>query len=472
MNRFVAVLLVLLGCASAFAQSLPTVLSGLAPEYAGRRIALLQQTEPLTNQPQKIGTITILPDGSFSTAVKLSGTSHCFAAFDRWQAEIYLEPGKNYQVVLPPFQPLSESEKQNPFFQPQLVSLGIQNSDDTDINHLIRVFEQSYSALESQYFNQLFKDKSQPAADSLIAKLSRSFPHNDNPYFEQYKFYRYASIRFAVNQAKSNEFIKSYLDHPPLNFNLPPFRQLFNQQFSNYFNTESNQLNGTNFRVLVGTANLAGIEQYLTQNKGWSHELSRMVIMKGINDAYYQHTYSPATMLNLLDKIQQSNWPATDKKLALRLSEKLRYLSPGTMAPNISITNFEGEEQELSNFNGHLTYLHFTSVTNPICRQQLDELAKIEQQFKGQLTIVNLLPEANLDKKELILQQHWAGTFFTVNEEARESYRVKTFPSSYLIDETGKLWASPALNPLDGLSHQLAGYFKQKQLERFRNQAK
>jgi hypothetical protein len=82
------------------------------------------------------------------------------------------------------------------------------------------------------------------------------------------------------------------------------------------------------------------------------------------------------------------------------------------------------------------------------------------------------LPEANSKKKELIMQQNWAGTFYTVTDDQREKYKVKTFPTSYLIDENGKLISSPALNALDGLDRQLAGYFKEKQLERFQNQAK
>jgi peroxiredoxin len=472
MNKALLLWTFLLGYTCSFAQTLPARVSGLAPEYAGQKISLQADKEPITGQPETIGTITVLPDGSFSTAIKLQQTLHCFATFDRWQAEIYLEPGHRYEIVLPPYQPLSEAEKQNPFFQPQLVSFGIKNPEKQDINQLIREFESTYNQLENKYFSQIFKDKSRAAADSLINQLAASFPKTDHPYFEEYKNARYASVQFTVNQNRTNNFIPKYLDHPPFNFNLPPFRQLFEQLFSNYFNNESNRIEGVQFTKLAGTANLTGLENYFRNNKGWSEQLTRIVILKGINDAFYLHTYSPGIMLNLLDQVQQSDWPDEDKERAKSLSQKLRYLLPGTDAPNISMTNFDGKKQDLNRLEGSLIYLHFTTVTNPICRRQLDELAKIAAQFKGQFKIINLLPEANSKKKELIMQQNWAGTFYTVTDDQREKYKVKTFPTSYLIDENGKLISSPALNALDGLDRQLAGYFKEKQLERFQNQAK
>ncbi len=472
MRRTFVLLILLFSSVWSFGQTLPTVISGSAPEYAGYKIDIQKEADPITHQAETIGVIQVMPDGSFSTTLKLPNTSYCFAIFDRWQAEIYLEPSSKYEIVLPPFHPMDEAQKQNPFFQKQVVSLVIKNPNKQDINSLIREFENSYNLLENKYFNQIFKDKSQAAADSLIANLKAKFSKTDNSFFEDYKFYRFASIQFAVNQNKNNKFIQKYLNHPPLNFNLPPFLLLFQQQFSNYFNNESNQIGGEKFRTIVGTADLAGLEDYFKKNKAWSDELSRMVILKGINDAYYQHTFNPATMLTLLDKVQKSDWPGKDKELAETLAQKLKYLTPGTDAPNISMTNFDGKKLDLANWKGKLIYLHFTTISNPICRQQLDELAKIAKQFNGELQIINLLPGTNLAKKDLILQQDWAGMFCTVTDEQKEKYKVMTFPTSFLIDENGKLINSPALSPLDGLSSQLAGYFKEKQLERFRNQAK
>jgi len=457
---------------NAGAQTIPVRIHGTAPEYAGRQIDLLRPGFPVTEQQEVLASLNILPDGSFDASVLIIQTTYCYALFDRWKAEIYLAPGQDYELTFPPFEPLDEAEKRNPFFRPQEIAFSLNNLPDNDINRMIQRFETAYNQEENRYFDPIFIDKSTVAADSMIAMLNHEFPESNNSYFESYKHFRIAAIRFALNQDKSDEFVKTNIDRKPLNFNLPPFRQLFEQQFSNFFYNESNQVGGEKFRMLVGTANLEGIEKYLTIQKGWSTDLARLVILKGINDGFHQRQFKPGTMLELLDEIEQSSWTAEEKSMATASKTKLTYLMNGTEAPDIQLQTLEGKQIRLSTFRGKIVYLQFTTVTNPISRQHLDELKKIAPQFSQKVEFINLLPEADLAKKTLILQQNWPGRFMFVDDKALEAYRVKTFPTAYLIDENQLLVLSPALNPMDGLAHELAGILKNKRIEELRDQAK
>jgi len=190
-----------------------------------------------------------------------------------------------------------------------------------------------------------------------------------------------------------------------------------------------------------------------------------MAILKGINDAFYKQQFNPQTILNLLSKIEQSNWGTGEKKIAAALKVKLLHLMVGTEAPEVHMQDLNGTSAKLSSFKDKFVYLHFTTVTNPICRKQMDELKTIADQYKTKVEFINLLPKADLAKKELILQQNWPGKFMIVDDEVLENYQVKSFPTSYLLDEKGILISSPALNPLDGLSHTLSDTMKQKQLQ-------
>ncbi|WP_372772997.1 peroxiredoxin family protein [Mangrovibacterium sp.] len=472
MIRFLSIVLLFALFLNTKAQTQPVKISGIAPGYAGKSIDLLVQTDPITDRTSTVATIQVLADGTFDTSVPVKQTSFCFATFDRWKAELYLQPGANYHLLLPGYQPLTEAEKRNPFLQPIEIPFGLRDAEKNDINELIRSFEAAYVREEANYFGQIFKDKSHAAADSMTARLVRQFPKTKNGYFEDYKFYRLATIRFALNQDNANEFIKTYLDRQPLPFNLPPYTQLFEQQFTGFFYQESNRIGGDQFRNMVGKGNLAEIENYLTGQKKWSPALSRMVILKGIADGYYQGQFNPKTMLSLLEKIAGSNWNAQEKEVAKALQHKLTYLTAGTAAPTISGADLNGQSFKLSDLRGKLVVLHFSSVTNPICRQHLDELKNIADQFKGKVEFINLLPMADLAKKALITQQNWPGRFILVDDQQLEKYRIKTFPISYLVDEQGNLLYAPALNPTEGLSRQLSGLMKQRQIEKFRNQAK
>lgn len=472
MKNIVLLTFLLVAFCTVRSQTPPVVLTGMATEYAGRKIELKSRPEPVTGNVLTLATISILPDGSFKTSVLINRTSYVFAEFDRWKAEIYLEPGADYELVFPPYQLRSEAEKQNPYFEPEPIVFGLKAPSKTELNLKIDAFEQAYRREESHYFERIFKDKSTAAADSMINRLNKQFPADEPGFFGQYKFYRLAAIRFALRPEHNNDFIRQYLDHQPIPFDLPTWQHLFEQQFSNFFFNESNRVGGDAFRSLVATANLSGIEQFLKNTKQWSTPLCHMVILKSINDAYYQARFNPKTMLVLLDKISQSNWTEREKKIAENLKEKLLYLNAGTAAPELSAQTLAGEKFNLRNLSGKLVYLHFTTVANPICRQHLDELTTNAQNLSGKVEIVNLIPENNTAKKDLILQQNWPGTFVLVSDSDLEKYRVKSFPTAYLIDEQGKLLLAPALSPIDGFPNQLKGILQQRRVDHLRNQSR
>lgn len=457
---------------SVLAQTRPVILKGIAPDYAGRKIDIQTVPEPATGNSESLATISILPDGSFETSVLINRTTCVFAEFDRWKAELYLEPGARYELNFPPLQPLTESEKRNPYFQPQPVTFGLKNSTKDELNQRIDAFDRAYNQAENHYFNQIFKDKSALATDSMVAVLNKQFPVSEQSFFGQYKFYRLAAVRFAQNPEHNNDFIRKYLDRAPIPFDLPVWQHLFEQQFTNFFYNESNQVGGEAFRNLVGTANLSGIEQYLLKQKMWSTALSHMVILKSINDAYYQAHFNPKTMLVLLGKIEQSNWSNGEKKIASALKAKLVYLTVGTAAPDFTAKTLQGENFKLSSLKGKLVYLHFTTVGNPICRQHLDELKANAQTLNGKVEVINVIPENNAAKRELISQQNWPGIFVLATDSDLEKYRVKSFPTAFLIDENGNLVLAPALNPIDGFPKQLSGILQQRRVNQMRNQSR
>ncbi len=471
MNKLITFLFSLFISFSLFAQSNQVTLSGSMPEYAGRAVELYQ-TDPITGEKHVIASLQIGASGSFSKQIPLSSTTFCQADFDVWQAFIYLEPGKSYKLVFPPLKKISEAEQRNPFFQPEIVPFGIEDATANDLNRVILNFENEFSVKENHFFNKIYRDKSKAAVDSLKSAINAKFPNNGNGYFEEYKFYRLATVDFALHQGRTETFVKScFVDHK-FDLSLPPCNNLFNQLFTNYFSIRANSIGGEDFRKLVGQANLSGIENDLATENGWNSRLSHQVILKSINDAFYQGLFSPKSLLNLLDKISASNWTGAEKQTATDLKAKLTYLLQGTNAPGISFTGFDGKPHQLSEFKGQYIYLHFTSVANPICRQHLDYLKKVSTTFSSQLVILNIIPRSEEGKKDLIQQQEWPGQFFTVSNDEADKYRVKSFPTTYLIDPDGKLQLAPAFNPMDGFDRQFSAIMKQKRMEEFRNQAR
>ncbi|MGQ7870900.1 peroxiredoxin family protein [Sunxiuqinia sp. sy24] len=448
------------------------VLSGKAPEYSGYLIDLYSYSDPISEEKQLLTRLSIASDGRFQSSFNLQETTFVFTSFDAYRASLYLVPGEHYELILPPLKQVPASQKRSPFFEADEIAFAIQNSNAQELNRQIEQFELAYLKEESRYFNQIYHQQSQAAVDSLEKHLQQAFPQTSNAYFERYKFYRMAFAQFALHQGKSSEFIQNYFIDQKPNLDIPPCAQLFKQLFSNHFDFEGNKIRGHEFKRLVAQANLTGIEAYLITQNGWNSELSRLVILQSINDAYFQGKFSQRSLLRLLTQIEASSWAQSQKDIASRLKAKLTYLKQGSLAPNFSMTDFSGQQHQLSDFTGKYVYLNFTRVANPICRQHLDQLKTLAAPLQQELHILNLIMPDEANKKALIGQQNWPGTFYVIDEQTADKYRISGFPIAYLVDRSGRLALSPAPNPLDGFEQHFLKLLKQKKLNELRNQSK
>ncbi len=431
-------------------------ISGKASGYALSSIELYVLHDFISEEKVKIGTIKFNTEGSFNLDVEITETNLCTADFDGYHGMIYLEPGKSYNIVFPPKRSLTESQKRNPFIKPEPIWFGISTPDKNELNVRIQQFEQEYAKLENKYFTQIFTNQSKSLVDTVKLRLDQEFPKTNSVFFESHKFFRKANLDFALNQGKSAEFMNTYFSSSkPMN-NLAAYSVIFNQVFMNYFSMLTNASNGTEIENLITSANLQKLDDYFQKQLHFNKELSHLVLLKSMNDAYYSKQFSKASILKLLNLVKSSDWSVYEQKIAQLISSKLTYLASGTNPPAIVLKSVNGQKINFSDFPNTYIYLHFTDPKNSICRQHLDALKVISARYKEKLVIINVIPENKSFKND----SGWAGIFTTTESNVEASYKVKTYPNSFLIGKDGKLLLSPAPNPIDGLDRQLGQLFK------------
>jgi hypothetical protein len=154
--------------------------------------------------------------------------------------------------------------------------------------------------------------------------------------------------------------------------------------------------------------------------------------------------------------VKTSGWSEYEQKTAQLIRRELTYLTSGTSPPAIRLRNLNGQKVSFDDYPNSYIYLHFTDPKNPICRQHLDELKTIASHYKDKLVIINVIPE----NREFKNEKGWAGLFTTSESNLLETYKIKTYPVSYLIGKDGRLLLSPAPNPIDGLDRQLGQLLK------------
>lgn len=431
-------------------------ITGKATDYALNSIDLNIVHDFISEEKIKLGTIKFNAEGVFNLEFDLAETNLCFADFDGYHAMIYLEPGKTYEIVFPPKRTLTESQKRNPFVKPDPFWLGISRPGKDELNVQIQQFEQSYTNYENKYFDQIFTLQSKSLVDTVKLKLSKEFPKTNSSLFELHKRYREAELEFALHQGKSPAFMDTYFSTSQPIYNLAAYAVLFNQVFLNYFTVLTNAAGSTAIKKLINTADLQQLDEHFQKQMHFNKELSHFVLLKSLNDAWYSKQFPKASILKMLDLVKTSGWSEYEQKTAQLIRTELTYLTSGTTPPAIRLKNLNGQKVSFEDYPNTYIYLHFTDPKNTICRQHLDELKTIASHYKDKLVIINVIPEI----QGFTNDKGWAGLFTTSASNLEETYKVKTFPVSYLIGKDGKLLLSPAPNPIDGLDRQLGQLLK------------
>lgn len=445
----------------------PVKITGKAPDYAQNSIELYVLHDFITEEKIKLGTIRFDAQGLFEITFDLDQINLCYADFDGYQGLLYLEPGKNYEVLFPPKRNLTPAQKRNPFTKPEPVWFGIKNPAENDLNILIQKFELGYSNYESRYFNQIFLKQSGAMVDTMKRLLDKDFPKSGNPFFEAHKTFRKANLEFALHQGKSAAFMESYFKTTKPMYNLSAYAVLFNQVFVNYFSHLDNSNQHTTVARMVNTADLQQLDNYFQEKLQFNKELSHLVLLKSLKDAYYSRGFSKASVIKMLDQIKDSNWSDFEKKTARLIREKLTYLASGTQPPALPLTDQAGRTIRFSDYPNTYIYLHFTDPANIICRQHLDALKKVAGNYKDKLVIINVISDLKNFKNE----SGWAGVFTTTSSNIEATYKVKTFPTSFLIGKDGRLFLSPAPNPIDGLDRQIGQILKNDHIKEMQKQS-
>jgi hypothetical protein len=449
--------------------SAPVKITGKAPEYANNSIDLNTLHDFISEEKIKLGTIRFNSEGIFNLEVELTETTLGFADFDGYHGMIYLEPGKTYEILFPPKRKLTEAQKRNPFVKPDPVWLGIVNPGKNELNFQIQQFEQAYLELENKYFDQIFSSRNRSLVDTIKRALEKEFPATQSAFFESHKLFRKANLEFALHQGKSAGFMETYFSRIAPIYNLAAYSTLFNQLFLNYFNVLTMSSQGSEIKKMIFASNLVQLDDFFQKQLHFNKELSHMVLLKSLNDAYYNKQFSKASILKMLDQVKTAGWSIYEQKAAQLIRTKLIWLTSGTAPPAITLKDLNGQKVSFSDYRNTYIYLHFTDPKNTICRQHLDALKNVAAHYKEKLVIINVIPDPTAFKNE----NGWAGIFATTEDNIAETYKVKTFPNSFLIGKDGRLLLSPAPNPIDGLDRQLGQLFKSdyfKELQQKNNQ--
>lgn len=428
------------------------VIKGYAKEYAGINLILQTVGNPISAEKHNLASFQVDEKGNFYHSFPVSEITPATLDVGRFRGTIYFEPGKSYELVLPPFEPRSDADRFNPFFIPENVVIGIANGDAQQLNNQIRDFQDAFSTRYDANAFQIFSTGDKQKASSIIHELDSIFPASTGSYFENYKHYTYGQLEFLSYKRQKKTVMTKFFGKDSVYSQLPAYWETFNLMFKDfftyYFPTKSGRSlrnafrEGGNFDTL--SLVLSGDPLFAAE------EFRETVLLKGMYDAFYSGRYEDQRLIDLFHDASENGCNNQIKSLARGLHKKVNWLRIGSQAPDFNLYRINGNEKSLKDYKGQFIYLNFMHTDNHACMKDLQLLDVISKKMKREVRIVTIIMDDNPDKAKRIIKENkykWEFLHYLAQADIALDYNIKALPTYFLIDPDGILRLSPAPSP-------------------------
>ncbi len=442
---------------------------GTATEYANNELVFYRYLDRITFLKEEMFRLQIDSTGNFDTTINVNQISYVFGEFGIYHAYFYLEPNKNYELILPPLALMKKKDIFNPFFSPERIQIGIKNMKKTDLNYLIMDFDYYYFKYHDLKMLDIYSEGLETDVDTFIHEINDRYKYSNNNYFQLYKKYRIAALKNLATQKQfESTLVFAYFNKDSILYDNPAYMDLFNNIFENYFDRYLVSKNGKYLFAIINYGHsITRLHKLLSSHFEFRNkEFRELVILKGINDCFGNLNISWLPLLLTLDSLHISTENTKHQIIAQNIADNTLSMAKGTVAPPFELEDTAGNLHSLFDYRGKYVYLHFANTTTYTSQIEFELLKKIYERYKGYCIFLTILTDEDRNVAKTFMQENeynWNYLFTELNSEVVSTYKVAAYPTYYFISPGGNLLLSPAPSPIDGFETYLFNIIENKQ---------
>jgi peroxiredoxin len=448
-------------------QAQPTTISGHAPSYARVSLSFYITRDWIAGTEKILGTCNVSDSGDFKLSLDLPRTEEIMVHLGANLGYFFAEPGKQYQLVLPPYLKEKPEDRLNPYFQPEEVHLGLVNFKPDELNMLITMFNDAYQPYYDKHVHDVYLKPDQQQLDADIASIEKPFHAYPDAYFRDYRHYRYGLLKLFANQQKVQSLSDEYFNDHTVLYNNPAYTDLFNQVYHKYFEFYGRTDQGKKIYPDINEkGSYHALLNTLSANRNFSNDtLKELVILKEIHDEFYGSQFSRKGLLIVLDSLIAETQLPIHREIGLDIRNKITRLLAGYPPPSFALYDTKGNLVHLSDFAGKYIYLNFCTCQSYTCLNEFNALSKLHDELKTKLVILTIATDPLQDVlQKFLIKNHYTWEFLLYDHqpEVLKDYDIRAFPTYFLIGPDGKLILSPAPSPSEDFESKLFEVMKER----------
>lgn len=441
--------------------------------YAGKKLDFYCFTDPISSESQFVFSLETDQTGKSVKTIELQSTQFVFCDFGIYRGMLLLEPDQKIILKLPPVREKSFADQKNPYFEP--VSFWFETENKQQLNNYLANFTNRLNQLTEKYFDQLYFRQSKQAYDSLVFFIEKEFGSIKSESFELHEKLSLKMVEAEAFRQKPEDYSSLFSAIKQEYWLYPAFTALFDKTFSGQLSFEAKSVKGDEVRKAANQANVSFLIQYTKTRYKLNEEMAQLALLKMLHDGFYSGDFSKKSIVQMVkSEIFSKNKNNIIRESALRISEKITFLQPGSPAPAICLNNLNGTKSCTSENNGKYKYIIFADTEMIVCREHLKYLSAIQEKFAKNLEIYVVLRKTDpVQMKKFFTETEVPGAkLVDENGEFINQYKIKSFPQCFLFDQNHKVKITSVKAPLDGFEQQFATVLRNDLIEKQRRQGK
>ncbi len=434
---------------------------GNAKEYANSELIFYRYQDRITYIKEEVFRLRVDGEGNFVADFGIDRITYIFAEFGVYYVYFYAEPNGNYEIILPEYVERTNAELFNSYFEPTEMHLGIKNMKETDLNYLIMDFDYYFNRYYNLKMEDLYINGLKTDVDTFINNINSRYKKYSNTYFQQYRRYRIAALKEMVTKREyESALVYSYYSNKEILYDNPAYMDLFNSIYNNYFDNYLVSPGGADlYRIITYGHSISLLHKLIGSNpKHKRKQFRELVMLKGLNDAFANDNLQWLPLLLTLDSLYITTEYPIHQQIAQNIADNSLTMAKGTVALPFELPDTVGNMMSLSDFKGKYLYLQFANTQTYSSAAEFDVLKRVYNRYKGLCIFVTILTDSDKEKAKKFIADNslnWTFLFAEINSKVISDYKVRAYPTYYLIDPQGMLVMSPAPSPAENFEKYL-----------------
>ena len=430
------------------------VVSGYAGGNSSDMIYVYTWTDPVTWRESQIAILKPGEDGRFSLTIDNAGVKEYVIRNGVHDNHFFIDGLNPLDLVLVPYRPLTQADKENPFFS--YTSVLAASTNEGDLNNLIRRFENRYLEASGMITTIFIEGGKSTERESVLKLLEDSLDTANIPFLDSWVKYRIAGLKLSgINDPDMRKKVLLELEDSFDEGNRS-CNSFIEEHFAHFLRDMASGQGGSAVRETLergGTAaplaELAASVTGITEK----HLLEYIVIMN-LYFEYYSNYFNKEDVFRLLSWMGSNAVTIQGRLLAETLSEKLGRFVAGAPLPGFNLAGPDGDLYSPASWDGKFILLSFGRSDSYSTISEYNLLVRWQVQYGDYLEIVTILCDDDYETGVLKMSDNgfkWLMLDGSGRNELSSLYEVRFFPAFFLADHTGRIIRAPAPFPSENL---------------------